>query len=126
MQVIGIATDGRIVLAREGRMRGETTIEGIEADDAPAQAPSEATAALAANSPCKWQPIPNEELVSRAERNQTKGRSKALPPRPWGRGSSRGQNFVRSLWGRERREGVARPEFPAADRVVIHESATSI
>ena len=26
----------------------------------------------------------NDLLVSRAERNQTKGRSKILPPRPWG------------------------------------------
>ena len=64
---------------------------------------------------------PHEALrgMSRAERNQTKGRSKILPPRPWGEVVRGGRD---SAWGggcRKRREGVARPEFPAQDRATI-------
>ncbi len=33
------------------------------ADDAPVPAPSEAIAALAANTPCKWRPIPVEDIA---------------------------------------------------------------
>ena len=132
MQVIGLDAEGRIVLAREGSMSAEPTLEGtggIEgtlpaeqlsfdsdgtlehercatpscargiammgesivrastmgavegadertvtanlcpstgADDAPVPAPSEAIAALAANTPCKWRPIPVEDLAPMA------------------------------------------------------------
>ena len=31
-----------------------------------------------------WKVGPDVHQVSRAERNQTKGRSKTLPPQPWG------------------------------------------
>ena len=36
-------------------------------DGAAAQAPSEASAALAANTPCKWRPVPVEDLAAMAE-----------------------------------------------------------
>ena len=129
VQVIGLNAEGRIVLAREGRMSSEPTLEGtgaIEgmlpadqlsfdshgtlehehcatpscargiatvaesivrastmgavegagehtvmanlypstgAEGAPVPAPSEAIAALAANTPCKWRPVPIEALA---------------------------------------------------------------
>ena len=128
VQVIGLDAQGRIVLAREGTMRSEPTLEGtggiegvlpaeqlwfdsggrlayercarphcaraiaakaeavvrasamgpadgasggtimaklcptIELDATHAHAPSEAIAALAANAPCKWRPVPIEDL----------------------------------------------------------------
>ena len=39
----------------------------IGTDGAPAQAPSEAITALAANRPCKWRPLPVEDLAGIAE-----------------------------------------------------------
>ena len=36
-------------------------------DDAQARAPSEALAALAANTPCKWRPVPVEDLAAMAD-----------------------------------------------------------
>ena len=50
---------------------------------------------------------PSTSTMSRAERNQTKGRSKTLPPRLWGRGGPRGSGF-----GLRRRE----PETPVGLR----------
>ena len=130
VQVIGLDAEGRIVLAREGRMSSEPTFEGTGAiegmlpaeqlsvdsngtlehercatpscaraiatmaesivrastmgpveganertvmanlcsttggDDAPAHTPTEAIAALAATTPCKWRPVPIEDLAA--------------------------------------------------------------
>ena len=141
VQVIGLDAEDRIVLAREGTMSEEPTLEGtggIEgilpaeqltfdsdgtlehercetpscargiatmaesivrastmgavegadesttmanlcpttgADDAQAQAPSEAFAALAANALCKWRPVPIEDLAAMGDmRHQTQVR----------------------------------------------------
>ena len=58
-------------------------------------------------------------ILSRAERNQTKGRSKTLHR---GRGGEVVRGGRDSAWGggsRKRREGVARLEFPAEDGATI-------
>ena len=136
VQVIGIDAEGAIVLAREGTVSAEATLEGTGAiegilpaeqlsvddhgtlkhercatpscargiattaeslvrastmgviegtdestvmvnlcpstgpDGAQAQPPSEALAALAANTPCKWKPIPVEDLAAMANRGR--------------------------------------------------------